>query len=251
MRQPGWRPGTSADGSMADKPSGPATPGVPNPVTCVPTAYAPRGALRDGAAGLLRLPPRGRHRADGEPVPARSGPAAAGRMRITTRWSRTATSAPGRYRPKVAAADPAADPDEQFDELFAGLGSHRDRALVAFWVSTGARRRNCSARPRRRRPGPAADHGDPQGIPGAAAAAGFAGRVRVAAALPVRDGRSGPGGPDEPLWWTLRRPFRRLTYHAARAMFTRAERGARRATGRCTTFVTPPPTGWPATRRCR
>src|SRR5262249_57804056 len=29
--------------------------------------------------------------------------------------------------------------DERFDELFARLGSHRDRALVAFWVSTGAR----------------------------------------------------------------------------------------------------------------
>jgi hypothetical protein len=29
-------------------------------------------------------------------------------------------------------------PDEKFDELFAWLGSHRDRAMVAFWVSTGA-----------------------------------------------------------------------------------------------------------------
>jgi site-specific recombinase XerD len=29
-------------------------------------------------------------------------------------------------------------------------------------------------------------------------------------------------GADDPLWWTLRRPFRPLTYHAARAMFTRA-----------------------------
>src|SRR5207245_2237604 len=27
---------------------------------------------------------------------------------------------------------------------------------------------------------------------------------------------------DEPLWWTLRRPFRRLSYDAARAMFDRA-----------------------------
>jgi integrase len=27
---------------------------------------------------------------------------------------------------------------------------------------------------------------------------------------------------DEPLFWTLRRPFRRLNYHAARAMFARA-----------------------------
>jgi site-specific recombinase XerC len=26
-----------------------------------------------------------------------------------------------------------------FNRLFAGLGSHRDRALVAFWVPTGAR----------------------------------------------------------------------------------------------------------------
>ena len=34
-------------------------------------------------------------------------------------------------------------------------------------------------------------------------------------------GRCRPGR-DDPLWWTLRRPFRPLTYHAARAMFTRA-----------------------------
>jgi integrase len=31
-----------------------------------------------------------------------------------------------------------------------------------------------------------------------------------------------PTGRDEPLWWTLRRPFRALSYDAARAMFTRA-----------------------------
>jgi integrase len=31
-----------------------------------------------------------------------------------------------------------------------------------------------------------------------------------------------PSGPDDPLWWTLRRPFRPLGYHAARAMFARA-----------------------------
>ena len=31
-----------------------------------------------------------------------------------------------------------------------------------------------------------------------------------------------PGGRDQPLWWTLRRPFRALAYDAARAMFTRA-----------------------------
>ena len=29
-------------------------------------------------------------------------------------------------------------------------------------------------------------------------------------------------GPDDPIWWTLRRPWRRLTYHAACPMFVRA-----------------------------
>ena len=45
----------------------------------------------------------------------------------------------GRYRPKVVTRAPRSIPDERFDALFALLGSHRDRALVAFWVSTGAR----------------------------------------------------------------------------------------------------------------
>ena len=31
-----------------------------------------------------------------------------------------------------------------------------------------------------------------------------------------------PAGPDDPLWWTLRRPFRPLAYHAAYRMFARA-----------------------------
>ena len=31
-----------------------------------------------------------------------------------------------------------------------------------------------------------------------------------------------PAGADQPLWWTLRAPLRALTYHAARAMFVRA-----------------------------
>jgi hypothetical protein len=32
-----------------------------------------------------------------------------------------------------------------------------------------------------------------------------------------------PAGPDDPLWWTLRRPFRPLSYDAARMMFGRAQ----------------------------
>jgi hypothetical protein len=45
----------------------------------------------------------------------------------------------GRYRPKVVERARRCIPDQGFDELFAQLGSHRDRALVAFWVSNGAR----------------------------------------------------------------------------------------------------------------
>ena len=51
----------------------------------------------------------------------------------------------GRYRPKVVQRAPRCIPDQGFDELFARLGSHRDRALVAFWVSTGRGPRNCWA----------------------------------------------------------------------------------------------------------
>ena len=45
----------------------------------------------------------------------------------------------GLFRPRVAQRMPRQIPDRRFDELFAALGSHRDRALLAFWISTGAR----------------------------------------------------------------------------------------------------------------
>ena len=45
----------------------------------------------------------------------------------------------GRYRPRVPSRVPRAIPDEEFNETFAALASHRDRALIAFFVSTGAR----------------------------------------------------------------------------------------------------------------
>ena len=45
----------------------------------------------------------------------------------------------GLYRPIVPARVPRSIPDQQFNEIFARLSSHRDRALVAFYVSTGAR----------------------------------------------------------------------------------------------------------------
>jgi len=100
----------------------------------------------------------------------------------------------GRYRPKTPRRIPRRIPDEKFDELFAGLGSHRDRALVAFLVSTGARAAELLGARRGRRPGSAADHRDPQGDAGIAVVAGLPGCVRVAAALPAAAARAGPGG---------------------------------------------------------
>ncbi len=53
---------------------------------------------------------------------------------------------PGRqaHQPRAPRRIPRAIPDERFNELFAALASHRDRALLAFWISTGPVPRNCS-----------------------------------------------------------------------------------------------------------
>jgi len=45
----------------------------------------------------------------------------------------------GRYRPTVPKRIPRRIPDEMFNAQFAALNHHRDRALLAFWVSTVAR----------------------------------------------------------------------------------------------------------------
>jgi integrase len=42
-------------------------------------------------------------------------------------------------RQKVPAQNPRSIPDERFDELFARMGNHRDRALLTLFVSTGGR----------------------------------------------------------------------------------------------------------------
>jgi site-specific recombinase XerD len=129
----------------------------------------------------------------------------------------------GRYRPKTPRRISRQIPDEKFDELFARLGSHRDRALVAFWVSTGARAAELLGARR-------AD-----ADPGQQLITVIRKGTRALQPLPAspdafvwlrlyHQQMHGlvPAGPDDPLWWTLRRPFRPLTYHAARAMFTRA-----------------------------
>jgi integrase len=129
----------------------------------------------------------------------------------------------GRYRSRTGQRVPRQIPDERFDELFAALGSHRDRALVAFWVSTGARASELL--------GATAGDADPgsqlitvmrkgtgvlQPLPAAPDAFVWLRLYQAQLAGLV------PAGRDEPLWWTLRRPFRALGYDAARAMFARA-----------------------------
>jgi site-specific recombinase XerC len=128
----------------------------------------------------------------------------------------------GLYRPIVPKRVPKQIPDAAFNELFAGLPSNRDRALVAFWVSTGARASELLGVTRS-----GAD-------PGQQLITVIRKGSRAIQALPASPDAfvwlrlyqqevQGlvPAGPDDPLWWTLRRPFRPLSYHAAQVMFDR------------------------------
>jgi len=129
----------------------------------------------------------------------------------------------GRYRPRVVPRAPRCIPDDRFNELFAQLGSHRDRALVAFWVSTGARAAELLA----------ATVGDVDAgqqlitvvRKGTRALQPLPASPDAFVWLRLYDAQLHdlvPLGRDQPLWWTLRRPFRALSYDAARLMFTRA-----------------------------
>jgi site-specific recombinase XerC len=128
----------------------------------------------------------------------------------------------GLYRPRVARRIPRCIPDELFNRLFAELGSHRDRALVALWVSTGARAAELLG----------VRCGDVD--PGQQLISVVRKGSRAVQQLPAAPDAfvwlrlyqstvaDAPAGRDDPLWLTLRRPRRPLTYHAARAMFGRA-----------------------------
>ena len=129
----------------------------------------------------------------------------------------------GLYRPRVAQRIPRCIPDALFNQVFAELGSHRDRALVALWVSTAARASELLG----------AHCGDVD--PGQQLVTVIRKGSRSIQPLPASPDafvwlrlyqsemdQEIPTGPDDPLWWTRRRPFRPLTYHAARAMFARA-----------------------------
>ena len=120
---------------------------------------------------------------------------------------------------------PRSIPGQAFNDLFARLTCNRDRALIAFYISTGARASELL--------------GVAQGL--VAPEEQTIGVVRKGSRalqhLPAstdafvwlrlyQQEMHGlvPRGPDEPVWWTLRRPFRPLAYDAARMVFTRVNR---------------------------
>ena len=126
----------------------------------------------------------------------------------------------GSYRQKVPERSPRGIPDALYDDLFKAMTSNRDRALLALYVSSGARASEllgmCGADV----------HWGEHMI--TVVSKGSRARERVPAspdsfvwlALYLDEGFQRPAA--EPLWWTLRPPARRLTYTAARAMLNRA-----------------------------
>lgn len=131
-----------------------------------------------------------------------------------------------RYNPKLAKRRPRAIPDQQWDELFVGLVSHRDRAIAALGVSNGARAGELlglravdldwgEQRIHVIRKGSRAG----QWLPASPEAFVWL-RLYLAGLDPLE--------PHDPLWWTLRRRDhgdglrrQRLNYDALRAVFRR------------------------------
>ncbi|MFJ5610622.1 site-specific integrase [Streptomyces sp. NPDC093221] len=135
----------------------------------------------------------------------------------------------GRYRPTIPHRAPRRIPDELFNALFAVLKHNRDRALLAFWVSMGARAEELLT----------SRHRD--ALPGQQLLGVIRKGTRAYQQLPCstdalvwlrlyqeemrRDGV--PAGRNLPLWWTLRRPWRPLNYDAVPGDVQPGQRPAR------------------------
>ena len=212
---------------VVDKPRRPARDGaMPNPVTGKPSPgakYAPatRGHSESVLRGFYEF-----HAETGSgpmvnPFPlVRPGRRAHAHHNPMEPYRRERS---GLYRPRPVQRVQHAIPDEKFNELFAALGSHRDRALVAFWVASGARASEVlGARCRDADPGQqlitVVRKGSRaiQAVPASPDAFVWLRlyQAQMQGLVPV--------GGNEPLWWTRRRPFRSLAYHAAHRMFGRA-----------------------------
>ncbi|MFD4664720.1 tyrosine-type recombinase/integrase [Streptomyces halstedii] len=132
----------------------------------------------------------------------------------------------GRYRPTVPKRIPKRIPDDMFNALFAALNHDRDRALLASWVSTGARAEELL------------DSCEKDALPGQQLIGVTRKGTREYQQIPASPdafvwirlaqeqawAKGAPRGRHQTLWWTLRRPWRPLNYHAARAMFVRVNK---------------------------
>jgi integrase len=124
------------------------------------------------------------------------------------------------YRQKQPRVAPRSIPDGLFDELFAALRCHRDRAIVSLYVSSGARASELLGL-----------HGGNvhwgQNLI-SVVTKGSRALEQVPASpdafvwLALYLAESSLAGPDEPLWWTRRSPRRPLNYMAMRAVLERA-----------------------------
>lgn len=125
------------------------------------------------------------------------------------------------YRQRVPRTAPRAIPDGLFDELFQAMGCDRDRALLALYVSTGARPAELLGLQTGQ-----VDYGEQliavtrkgtrvlQWLPASPDA--FVWLRLYQQSLPADLVQA-----DQPVWWTLRRPWRPLTYEALRAVLRR------------------------------
>lgn len=123
------------------------------------------------------------------------------------------------YRQRVPEPEPRAVADDLLDRVFASLGCHRDRALLAMYLSSGVRASELLGMT-----GADVDWGRQvigvvtkgtrahQWVPTSPDALTWL-RLYLAEGFDV--------GPGEPLWWTVRQPRRRLQYSATRAVLQR------------------------------
>lgn len=211
--------------------AGSAAPGAINPVTGRPSPAATYAAnTRRHARAVIHAFYDYHRQEHGRPLlnpfPASRGARdeqVNGHHNPMRPWQRPSRAAP--YQPKVPKRIPRGIPDERFNELFAALPSHRDRALLAFWISTGARASELltvvqgHVEPADQRIGVVRKGSRAlQMLPASADAFVWLRLYQQELGDRMRKGF------DEPLWWTLRRPCRPLSYDAARMMLTRAQR---------------------------
>ena len=123
------------------------------------------------------------------------------------------------YRQKEPTRLPRSIPDAHFDKLFRKLGSNRDRALLAFYVSSGARASELLGLT-----GEMVNCGDQ--LIGVVRKGGVLRWIPASSDafvwLRLYQLERGTPKPEDPVWLTLREPRRAMTYAALRAVLNRA-----------------------------